>query len=55
MKLRHKNTGRIYTFVRSFIPQFTDTEYIELINEKTGEKESYVTAGVIAFFEVIEN
>ena len=55
MKLQHKNTGRIFTFVRSFVPQFTNTEYTELINEKTGEKERYTTAGVIAFFEIIEN
>ena len=55
MKLQHKNTGRIYTFVRSFVPQFTNTEYMEMINEKTGAKESYPTAGIKAFFEIIEN
>ena len=54
MKLRHKNTGRIYTFVRSFIPQFTNTKYIELINEKTGEIERYTATGVMAYFEKIE-
>ena len=55
MRLKHKNTGRLFTFVRSFIPQFTNTEYTELINEKTGEKECYSTAGVVAYFEIIEN
>ena len=55
MKLKHKNTGRLFTFVRSFVPQFTNIEYTELINEKTGAKECYSTAGVIAYFEIIEN
>ena len=55
MKLQHKNTGRVYTFVRSFVPQFTNTEYTELINEKTGVCEIYITAGVIAYFEIIED
>ena len=54
MKLKHKNTGRLFTFVRSFVPQFTNTEYTELINEKTGAKECYPTAGVVAYFEIIE-
>ena len=54
MKLQHKNSGRIFTFVRSFVPQFTNTEYMELINEKTGTKEFYPKAGVKAFFEIIE-
>ena len=55
MKLRHKNTGRLFTFVRSFVPLLSNTEYIELINEKTGEKECYSTAGVVVYFEIIEN
>lgn len=55
MKLQHKNTGRVYTFVRSFVPQFTNTEYMEMINEKTGAIENYTTAGVIYYFEIIEN
>ena len=55
MKLQHKNTGRVYAFVRSFVPQFTNTEYVEMINEKTGAKENYTTAGVFAYFEIIED
>ena len=55
MKLRHKNSGRVFTFVRSFVPQFTNTEYMELINEKTGAIEFYRTAGAITYFEIIEN
>ena len=54
MKLKHKNTGRLFTFVRSFVPQFTNMEYTELINEKTGTTECYPTAGVAAYFEIIE-
>ena len=54
MKLQHKKTGRIFTFVRSFVPQFTNTRYIELINEKTGETERYTAAGVMVYFEKIE-
>ena len=55
MKLKHKNTGRIFTFVRYFVPQFTNMEYTELTNEKTGARECYPTAGVVAYFETIEN
>ena len=55
MKLKHKNSGRLFTFVRSFVPQFTNMEYTELINEKTGARECYPTAGVVAYFETIEN
>ena len=54
MKLKHKTTGRLFTFVRSFVPQFTNTEYTELLNEKTGAKECYPIAGVRAYFEIVE-
>ena len=55
MKLRHKNTGRLFTFVKTFTPQFTTVEYTELLNEKTGKSECYTTSGIIAYFEIIEN
>ena len=55
MKLKHKTTGRLFTFVRYFVPQFTNIEYTVLKNEKTGARECYPSAGVIAYFEKIEN
>ena len=55
MRLQHKNTGRLFTFIKSFTPQFTNVEYTELLNEKTGKSECYRTAGIIAYFEIIEN
>ena len=55
MRLQHKNTGRLFTFVKSFTPQFTNVEYTELLNEKTGKSECYTTAGIIAYFKIIEN
>ena len=55
MKLRHKNTGRLFTFVETFVPQFTNIEYTVLTNENTGARECYPTAGVVAYFETIEN
>lgn len=54
MKLKHKSSGRLFTFVGTFIPQFTNIEYTVLINEKTGAKECYSTSGVVAYFEIIE-
>ena len=54
MKLKHKTTGRMFTFVRSFVPQFTNVEYTELTNEKTGCNECYPSKGVTAYFEVVE-
>ena len=55
MKLKHKTTGRLFTFVGTFVPQFTEIEYTVLTNEKTGARECYPTAGVLAYFETIEN
>lgn len=55
MRLQHKNTGRIFTFVKSFPTQFTNVEYTELLNEMTGKRECYTTAWIISYFEIIEN
>lgn len=52
-KLRHKTTGRVFTYESRFMPQFTLTWYVQLKNTKTGKFENFVEKTYLSYFEII--
>lgn len=52
-QLRHKTTGRVFTYEFRFMPQFTSTWFVQLKNTTTGKFEYFVEKTYSNYFETI--
>lgn len=54
MKLQHKTSRTIFTFIGYTTPQFTRDTYVRLRNEKTGKEERFLERTYRKFFDVLK-
>lgn len=52
MKLQHKS-GRVFTYLGEYRPQFSNQVFVRLMNEKTGKEERFLKATYRLYFDEI--
>ena len=53
IKLKHRQTGRIFEYLETIRPQFSTADVVRLINAKTGTIEVFNANTYMNFFEKI--
>ena len=55
MILLHKAALVKFQYIREFKPQFTNVQFVTLLNLKTGKHESFQKSTYLDYFTIVEN